>query len=544
MKIDITQVTAQAGMKKLLLIDGVEKSDTGGAQVVAEQSDVVETSSRQPVISEKIRTGLEHYQSKLTSLNMPATKETALLMKNILAENPNLTMEEAAFLASNKITDSSEVKTAISMLSDGDKTDTMIKSLIEMLSEHEVTRASFVKADAPSSPLSPLAVTALNTAPLTKLLTMVMRGEIFAQVQITKENHTLHSTIDTPIIAEAEAPQPQEFKLQQNRVQTTATVNPSTAATSLSQAPIITEQGEQVKPILQDASFVQTINENQTESTNRPETTATQSALPEVKAQKEATNQNLTPEGISKELASILSEIPEFKGTPPEALERFTNMLLKIAGETISPETGQPEKPEALLDKLFTRIDFSDPEMGTKLKDAKSELFARLALIDEAISQTTSGGTSELSEQSTKLLEHVRVLNNIETFAYLQLPVKLGQEQKSADLYIFKKKGGKKPDPENINILLSLDLEYMGHWESLINIKNTDISLQMEVAGEAEKDHFSQNTVILHDMLAQAGFKLTGTDITQAKQETNPLTALSTLEKFQSAKSGKIDFFY
>jgi len=76
----------------------------------------------------------------------------------------------------------------------------------------------------------------------------------------------------------------------------------------------------------------------------------------------------------------------------------------------------------------------------------------------------------------------------------------------------------------------------------LLNIKNKEVSIQMEVPGEAEKEHFNSNTVLLHNMLDEAGFKLVSTNIKFAEDETTPLTALSTFDRYTGGKLGTIDF--
>ena len=246
---------------------------------------------------------------------------------------------------------------------------------------------------------------------------------------------------------------------------------------------------------------------------------------------------------LHAQLSTLLAEIPEFRGTPPQALERFSGMLLRVAGEGAFDPGGDVEKLQAQLDKLFTRIGKGDTDAGARLKEAREELYARLALIEEAISRAAPAGRAEVHGQAQRLMEHVRLLNSIDQFAYMQLPVQFGEERKTAELYLFKRRGNSKPDPENVNILLALDLEQMGHWESLVNIRKKDVSIQMEVRGEREKEHFSENTVMLHEMLAEAGFKLVNTDIKHSEKETTPLTALLSLGRYTAGRSGTIDFW-
>jgi hypothetical protein len=216
--------------------------------------------------------------------------------------------------------------------------------------------------------------------------------------------------------------------------------------------------------------------------------------------------------------------------------------LLRVAGDSAQIAGGDTDKLRALLDKMFTRIETGDHNAGDKLRAAREELFTRLSFIEEAISRATPTARAEMLEQTQKVMEHVRILNNIDQFVYMQLPVTLGEEKKSAELYVFKKKNGKKVDPNNVNILLALDLRHMGHWEALLNIKDKDVSIKMEVPGIAEKDYFSAHTVLLHNLLSEANFKLVSTDISfDEEEEVSPLTALNTLSKLTESRI-KIDF--
>ena len=247
-------------------------------------------------------------------------------------------------------------------------------------------------------------------------------------------------------------------------------------------------------------------------------------------------------EKAGKEIAELLSQIPEFQGTPAPALERFSNMLLKVAGDNRNVPNNDVEKLTDLVNKLFTRIEKNDNDAGLRLKSAKEELFARLALIEEMISRAGSSTKTPMLEQTRRLMDHVRVLNNIDQFGYMQIPVQIGEERRTAELYLFKKKAGKRLDPENVNILLALDLENMGHWEGLINFRNKDVSIKMEVPGPEEKEYFSENTVLLHELLASAGFKLVNTDITHSGYGTTPLTALSEFDRLTRSRTGSIDY--
>jgi len=141
---------------------------------------------------------------------------------------------------------------------------------------------------------------------------------------------------------------------------------------------------------------------------------------------------------------------------------------------------------------------------------------------------------------SNKLLASAGILNDVEQIVYMQLPVQLNEEQKVGDLYVFKRRRDKGEDPENVNVLLAIDLEFMGHWEALLSIKGKEVSIRMEVSGEAEKEQFDSNTVLLQNMLQEVGFKLVSTDINISIIE--EVAARPVFDSYIDLKQGVVDF--
>ena len=521
---------------------------------------------------------LAPYANKLAELNMPVTEESARIMRELIAQNPGLSRDEAAFLASNKITgDENLMKAALEVIAGGDKTDVMIERLLNLINEQGSVR----------EPAPVFTVSTANASPLTELLTTIVKS--FAGVlDVPLQGDTPSTSTTQTIIAHSntimqtnadivddllthgktDGTGTTEQGIQGNVSGTVSsgpglagspdliqnintTVMPETSGTgavNTGSADVLPTQGnsavnEGVIPGEQPIPGTQTAGDTQTPvMQNTGDVQA--SGNPE-----SATNQ--TPAGsqpgpalpaMSTVVANLLSGIPEFSGTPPTALQRFSEMLMRVAGDNPQAITNTDDLTTQ-IEKLFTKIGRNDTDAGARLKEARQELYTRLALIEEAISRAAQPARAEILVQTQKLMNHVRLLNSIDQFVYMQMPVQLNEERKTADLYVFKRKGGKRPDQDNINILLAIDLEFMGHWEALVNIKNNkEVSIQMEVPGEAEKDHFNSNTVLLHNMLDEAGFKLVSTNIKFAEEETSPLTALSTFDRFMGGQQGIIDF--
>ena len=505
------------------------------------------------------------------------------MMRDIVTRNPNLTLDEAAFLASNKITgDANFIRAALAMMSGGEKTAEMIAKLISSLGEQEPalgassgdnTQTIISEQGSDSANQSFPSVNSANASPLMELLTIIIRnasgllqsspqgGQTPAQVtatiitqpdgnmQINGENgvENLHyqaksdGTPGSPAQGEgAQGDGSPVLSAQENRhsVLPSGSVPQSEApgassTSAAAQAPVAATDG--------NATVADRLATGAAQSA--PDT----GALPQGAASTSTAPAAPTAPPLGSVVASLLSQIPEFGGTSPSALERFSEMLLRVmsgVGAALDgSETAKDlEMLSAQLNKLFTRIGRNDADAGARLREAREELFARLALIEEAISRAAQPARAEMLQQTQKLMDHVRLLNSIDQFVYMQLPVQLSEQRKTAELYVFKRKGGKRADPDNVNILLSIDLENMGHWEALLNIKGKDVSINMEVAGEAEKDHFCDNTVMLHEMLNEEGYKLVSTSIKLYEKETTPLTALTAFDRYTGGRQSMIDF--
>jgi len=566
MRVDASQVLAGSGVNVKSSLSSVTDSLKDGDEASVKASDDDLSVAEKSLVRGFTDKSLAPYAAKLAELNMPVTEESARSMRDIMASNPKMSMDEAAFLASNKLTgDDSLMKAALDVLSGGDKTDAMIAKLISNLNLN----------DASASDPGSRSVSAQNAAPLTELITLIVKSVTAPVTIITQPDDNMQLNVkntETFFAQDVES----DVRFSQN-----APNNAQNSDIIQQNTPVQEQQGQPGLPVSeQNTPTAEKVLQPEQPSNTQPSVTGQQNEVPvqnELKSEtpakpagdkqvqeqsqakapqleqqiqeqtKEVPKETQQPApSTSNTVAELLSQVPQFKGTPHSALEKFSEMLLRVAGDNENAtEADKDTKMLAdQLNKMFTKIDRNDAEAGLRLRQAREELFARLSLIEEEISRATGPAKEQLLMQTQKIMDHVRLLNNIDQFHYLQLPVQLREEQKSAELYIFKRKGGKRADPDNVNILLAIDLEFMGHWEALLNIKGKDVTINMEVQSEKEKEHFNENTVLLHEMLSEEGFKLVSTNIKISKEETTPLNALLAFDRYTGGHQGKIDFFH
>jgi hypothetical protein len=524
-------VTLSPGDKALLEVTGKEAGVVYLS--IREEAAASETDRQSALVRDFEDKSLAPFAAKLAGMNMTVTEETARAMRELMAKYPGLPIDEAAFIAANKLTgDENLVKAALSLLSEGTKTNALINQLITLLNQPEpdelqVASKQQEQPTAPhSSPLAPNpSLSTAPPAPLTDFLTHILQslsGETEARGQAVQTDYRIIS---------------QHANVLQTRIAQNVEKNSQIIATEV-EKPEYKHQNTLNPPASADESKDTIFRSKAEPPTPHPTNPAPDAFDTASKAPTPRPTQN--SQLFTLNLPTLLSEIPQFRTAPPAALERFSDMLLRTACDVMETKGGDSEKLAALLEKLFASVGKSEQKTAEHLKNTKEELFARLSLIEEAIIRAAPPAKTELLDQMRKLMDHVRLLNSIDQFVYMQLPVTINGERKSAELYLFRRKGGgKRLDPNNVNILLALDLENMGHWEGLINIRNKDVSIRMQVPSVAEKDYFSKNTVLLHTLLSESGFRLVSADIAYGEEETTPLTALSVLGR---GANSRIDY--
>ena len=471
--------------------------------------------------------------NKLEELNIPADVKTARAMQELIERNPSIKLDEAAFLVSNGLSgDDNMVRSTLAYLSGGEKMDAIVAHLFELMDLPEQVDWGDPNLDVDDGrSIHKTEDDAMQNDAARSVPVMETDTEYIDSLSPNESQHRVKfdGFSSTPLsdwlvrldAGVEDADTDADYNVERSAERHEADVPKNNAQGSeIIQNTYIKEAGNTEKSIASSRI------DNQTQARREP------SGRDEIAS---------TPTG--RVIVELLSELPEFSNTPTPTLERFSKMLLRIAGDSAKTLNGDEGNLAALLDKLFINIKRNSKDSGLRLKNAREELFTRLALIEEEISRCAAPLPKQaMLEQTRRLLDNARLFSNMDQFAYAQIPVIMGEARKTAELYVFKRKDIKRADPENINILLALELENMGHWEALISFRNKDVSIQMDVRAEEEKEYFSENSVLLHEMLMEAGFKLVNLDIKHKQKETTPLTALVSLNNYLSERKGMIDF--
>ncbi|MCL1829562.1 MAG: flagellar hook-length control protein FliK [Oscillospiraceae bacterium] len=243
-----------------------------------------------------------------------------------------------------------------------------------------------------------------------------------------------------------------------------------------------------------------------------------------------------------KLLPADLARAPVFEGVPPRTLAAIAQNLRAVAGSVpvSEDESKLLENLVKLAEKSVLRLEDPAADIAAKLKAVREELLVKLAYFRDSLDASSA---PHLKAQIQKLTDHIRLLESLDRFVYVQLPLQIGKERFSADLYVYKKDKGqtRRIDPDDVKILLALDLMHMGHLESFIEIKGKEVSLRFEVESEEIASAFKQNTAKLHELLHEAGYKFTNATVIMKNSETSPETALLRFLFFERSVNAGLD---
>ncbi|WP_167958316.1 flagellar hook-length control protein FliK [Anaerosporobacter faecicola] len=101
-------------------------------------------------------------------------------------------------------------------------------------------------------------------------------------------------------------------------------------------------------------------------------------------------------------------------------------------------------------------------------------------------------------------MEFMRVINQL--FPYVQLPIKLKEQYVHSDLYVYTKKKNLREHPENISVLLHLDMENLGATDIHVTLARSSVQAKFYLSDDFSTELLKNNIDLLEDGLARNGY--------------------------------------
>jgi hypothetical protein len=238
-----------------------------------------------------------------------------------------------------------------------------------------------------------------------------------------------------------------------------------------------------------------------------------------------------------------------------ERLANTTDRLSRTLSDNTANSPGKSNtsdidpllKLKDTIKDLFVRLESGKMTGETDLSKIHKELYDKLDTLGTAIHNSGLSGLSDsesvtaavsLLDDSAKLLNQL----NSNNMLYYQMPVNLSGQNTTAELYIMKRQQSKKRiDPHNSVMFVSLDTNNLGRFETLIDVKGNNVTMNFRTEKQEINDFIKENIKFLYTGLSESGYKLADIRYALIDSATPPLKLEQLLSKMMALNRSKVD---
>lgn len=236
-----------------------------------------------------------------------------------------------------------------------------------------------------------------------------------------------------------------------------------------------------------------------------------------------------------EELAGFLKQLPVSsalvgrliagEATTQEVMHVIKNVL-PLSDSSVLQAMFQSESFEQVFSR-FLQTSWSLTPEQLQQEGQPDKLYNQLAnqmnSIERLIGNSLSGSDSEqMQQQAHDIASNIALMKELsENFSYMQLPLKLPNQDTNSELYIYTQKNQRRMNPDKMSVLLHLDMEHLGTVEIRLDKNKQEIQANFRLQEDASIDLLRANADILRDNLIGLGYQ---TNIVVSKQAEAPVT--------------------
>ncbi len=199
------------------------------------------------------------------------------------------------------------------------------------------------------------------------------------------------------------------------------------------------------------------------------------------------------------------------------------------------------------IQELFVRTDSENLASELEAGKLQKNLTDRLDMLKAAFHTYNASGASggeSIAAAAAFLDDSMKLMNqlNNSNMLYYQLPVNITGQNTTAELFVMnRKKNKKRLDPHNAVMFISLDTNSLGRIETLLDLKDGNISIGLRTESQHINDFVRENIKFLYNGLSQCGYKLVDVKYSVIEAATTPVKLEEQLSGMAGSSYGKVD---
>ena len=145
-------------------------------------------------------------------------------------------------------------------------------------------------------------------------------------------------------------------------------------------------------------------------------------------------------------------------------------------------------------------------------KENVDSLYSRLNAQAKQLTETLTnslGADSKVAQSATNLQNNIDFMNQLNNmFNYIQLPLKMADQDAHGDLYVYSN-GKRKFEPgETVSAILHLDMDNLGPLDVYVKMRDNNVKTNFYVADEQIIDLIAEHIDILNERLNKRGYNM------------------------------------
>ncbi len=213
-------------------------------------------------------------------------------------------------------------------------------------------------------------------------------------------------------------------------------------------------------------------------------------------------------------------------------LKSLLNDLFSVQGNTL-----QPDAVAKGIEALKSLLNDFQPEIF-KSQENLQELTKKLIETAQLLEQSSHKSTLQVQDMSwaNKAVTDIFKMTNL-PFILSQYPLMINDKLETMELYVEKRQRGKKINPEDLRIYVSLTTEKLGQVGAMIEIQMKNINITFDASSEKIKDFIAFHGTDLADQLEPLGYHVT----VKAEVKSKPTHLIDLQEQFEPVDFKRFD---
>ncbi len=163
---------------------------------------------------------------------------------------------------------------------------------------------------------------------------------------------------------------------------------------------------------------------------------------------------------------------------------------------------------KSLIDNLTNQQWTLDPADVAK-KDPVKQLYERLELSMARLEQATVGmekAASQVNKATSEIRSNIDFMNQVnQNFSYVQLPIRMSNQNANTDLYVYRNKRTISEDDE-ISAFLHFDMDHLGSTDISVKLHNKNVDTKFYMEDDRSYELIMNNIDILRKKIEDRGY--------------------------------------